>query len=716
MPLADVPDVVVEKELIRRLIPLRVKWGEPGNHHHRASSCNSSIMGDEPVKGRLRGLRWLAAVLLLLLTAALLAPFLLTTQLVRLVLGQVFPTNSPSVGSATLSLSGTLVLHDLVLHDTGALAQRPLVTAREVDAAFGWAEVSPQIRRIRAEDVTVYVRSNGPSPLSLLNLLPGPPREPNRGTVPLRIDALDVRGASHLEAVRGFVPANGEWPLRLRMTTSGNRLDPARRFRMVIGDSRQVPASNGDATASSPAPDAPFGLRAEVATQPAAGGTRVVLHRLAARQAALTIDADLLRQYVPELPPELEGRIETGVGNLWASGELDRQGPANGQQLAGSLAFAGLRVRVPSGSRVTLSLDDLAAAARIDTPVPPGPGTTITIERLRARDTKASIEADALRRYVPRLPDELHGRIDANLGALEVSGRIGSGTGEAVGFSGTIRLRDLSAHAPASGAHALVLDRLTAAGSVEAPLDRWAPAAVAVRDGVTRWAALTYGNSVLRNLDAFWRIEGHMLTADRCAVQLFGGHISGSPAWDLVNHAMPPCDLRITGIDMHEALANISPEHLDAKGKASGLLHLALGTQGDLSGHVDLAFDGPGILRIGEIEEVKRMLVGNFGLDLANLAVLDLKQYPFKEGRAYLESSGRDSQLKIKFVRQSRTDADTRPPHKQIINGQEVWVGSLIVPTIDMTIPITGKSLAEILSMVSGVHPVINAAGEQPGQ
>jgi hypothetical protein len=82
----------------------------------------------------------------------------------------------------------------------------------------------------------------------------------------------------------------------------------------------------------------------------------------------------------------------------------------------------------------------------------------------------------------------------------------------------------------------------------------------------------------------------------------------------------------------------------------------------------------------------------------------------------YLESAGRDSQLKIKFVRRPRTDADARPPHKEIINGQEVWVGSLIVPTIDMTIPITGKSLAEILSIVSGVRPVIDAAGEQPGQ
>ena len=152
----------------------------------------------------------------------------------------------------------------------------------------------------------------------------------------------------------------------------------------------------------------------------------------------------------------------------------------------------------------------------------------------------------------------------------------------------------------------------------------------------------------------------------------------------------------------------------DAQGRASGVLHLALAASGELSGHVDLAFDGPGILKIGEIEPVDRMLVGNFGLDLAKMAMRDLQQYPFKEGRVYLESSERNSGLKIRFVRQPRNDADARPPHKQIINGQEVWVGSLVVPTIDMTIPITGRSLAEVLSIVGGVRPVITAAGNQP--
>jgi hypothetical protein len=582
-------------------------------------------MSDKPAKRRLCRLGWVAAVLVPLLAAILVAPFFLTTQLVRFALGQVFPANSPSVSSATLSPSGALILHDLVLHDTGALAQQPLITFNEIEATFGWAELlSRQIRRIHVGDVTVYARSNGPSRLSLLGLFfersqSGPPAKSNRGTLPLGIDMLDVQGMIHLEPVRGFVSANVAWPLALQMTMSGDRLAPSRQFRVAIGEVRQLPEKIPEkpsvaATEPVPSVDTAFGLRAEVDIQPAAEGTRIVVHRLAARQATLTIEAEILRQYVAKLPPELQGRIET------------------------------------------------------------------------------------------------------SLGALDVSGLIGSGTGDAMGFSGNIRLQDLSVHSPAGAKYAFALDRLTAAGSVEARLDRWAPAALKVRDGVMQWAALIYSNNALNSLAMSWRIDRQMLTTDRWAVQIFDGHLTGSPAWDLVTHAIPRCDLQIKSINIHEALANLSPEHLDAEGNVSGFLHLVLSKEGELSGYVDLTFDGPGILRIGEIEEVKRMLVGNFGLNLANLAMRDLKHYPFKEGKLYLESLGKNSQLKIKFVRQPRTEADVTPPHKEIINGKEVWVGSLVVPVLDMTIPITGKSLAEILSLVSGVHPLIETVSEQHGK
>jgi Dicarboxylate transport len=567
-----------------------------------------------PEKRQARKLRWVT-VLLLLLAAMLLAPFLLTTPLVRLALGQVFPARHASVGSAVLSLSGTLILTDLVLHDTGELAQQPLISAREVHAAFGWAELlSRRMRRIHANGVTVYARPTGPSPLSLLDLFfestpSGPPAESGRGTLPIWIDTLDVHGMIHLEPMRGVVPASAGWALAGHMTMSGDRMDPSRRFRLAIGETRQLPEESPaipslTAPEPPPTPDMAFGLLMEVETQPKAGGTRVVVHRLAARDAALTIEADILRHYIPKLPAELQGPI------------------------------------------------------------------------------------------------------DADLRALDVSGVIGAGMGEMMNFRGNIRVHDLNAHSPPGGTQAFALDRLTAVGSVEWPLKPWAPAGLKVRDGELQWARVSYHDAVLNTLEASWRLDGETLMIEPIAAEIFDGHVNGLLAWDLSTHAMPACDMRLKSIDMHAVLAHLSPEHLDAEGSASGFLRVVFSAEGELSGRLELEFDGPGTLRIGEIEAVKQMLVGNVGLALANLALEDLQEYPFTEGRLSLESSGKNSELKIAFVRQPRDEADVTPPHQEIINGQEVWVGSVVVPKIDMTIPITGTSLAEILSIASGFRPL----------
>jgi hypothetical protein len=582
-------------------------------------------MCDAPEKRHVHRLRWIVAALLLLLAAMLMVPFLLTTPLVRLALGQVFPAGRLSVGRAALYPSGTLVLYDLVLHDTAALAQQPLVTARQVDAAFGWTAVlSRQLRRIHADGVIVYARPNSPSPLSLLDLLferstSSPPTESPRGTLPIWIDTLNVQGIIHLEPIKGFVSAQADWPLALHMTMSGARMDPSRQFRIAIGETLQLPEEIPEKTsvaAPEPAPstEAAFGLLTDVETQPAAGGTRVVVHRLAASQAALTIEADILRQ-----------------------------------------------------------------------------STTM-------------------------LPAGLHGPIEIDLGALDVSGVISPGRGDVMGLSGHIRLQDLRVRSPAGGKHRFALDRLTAAASVESQLHPWVPAALKVRDGVMQWAALSYNSNALNNLDASWRLDGQTLMIERFAAEIFDGHMSGLLAWDLGTHAMPRCDIQMKSINMHAALANISPEHLDTEGHASGFLHLVLSPEGELSGALDLAFDGPGILRIGEIEEVERMLIGNVGLALATRALQDLQQYPFKEGRLHLKSLGKHSELQIKFVRQPRSEADVTPPHQEIINGQEVWVGSVVVPTIDLTVPITGKSLAAILSVVSGVRPLHEGVSEPHGK
>jgi dicarboxylate transporter DctA-like protein len=570
-------------------------------------------------------LKWGAAAGLLVLVAMLIAPFLLTTPLMRLALEQIFPARRLSVGRAALSLTGRLVLHNLVLYDTGALAQQPLVTARRVDVAFGWAAVlSHRIRRLHADGVTVYARPNGPSPLSLLDLFRDPSQssplpETSHGTLPLWIDTLSIQGIIRLESIKGLMSDRTDWPLVLRLTMSGDRKDPSRQFRLAIGDAQQLP-EKFDATPSIvahevfPSTNAVFGLMMEVETRPAAGGTRVVVHHLTAHQVTLMIEADILRKY-----------------------------------------------------------------------------TTM-------------------------LPADLYGPIDADLGILQVSGSIALGIGEVMQVSGNMRLQDLNVRSRVGGKRAFALDRLTAIGYLESQLHPWLPAALHVRDGVMQWATLRYQDHAVNNLQASWSVDDQKLVIDPVAAEIFDGHMSGTLIWDLSTHAMPRCDVQMQRINMHAVLANISPEHLDAEGYASGFLHVARSAEGELSGALELAFDEPGILRIGEIEAVEQMLVGKVGLELATRALQDLRQYPFKEGRLYLKSLGQDTELQITFVRQLEREADVTPPHPEIINGQEVWVGSVMVPTIDLTVPITGKSLVEILSIVSGVSPLHEDVSEPHGK
>ena len=711
-------------------------------------------------------------------------------------------------------------MRELLLHDVGAYADRPLVAIHELRADFRWSDLfSRHVRQLRVNQINVYARTNDASQLSLLDLLVGnfATAGPNRSAVPFWIDALDVTGTIHREGSAGFPKAStAGWPLLLSMTMSGDRLYPARRINLRMGD---LAATANVVAVDHQNADTAFGVLAEVEIHPTADGTHLIFHRVEARNAAFVLDADMMRKLGANFPKEFEGRIEAGLADLSAAGELDLSVQGSGK-LTGSASFAGVRVHAPGKSQMMLSLDDLAGSVKVDSPLPPGTATSINLVRMEAKRSRLLVDADAIRRYlanlpaeisgrvevgigklttfgelsprgsakeqrltasvaisgarihvpgvsqslldigdlsggakvdtalplgkrtaitidglktrnvtaavdsgtmgkyVSKLPSDLHGPIDANLEEFDLAGSAGAAPEQAASARGiwNVRLQNLNAKSPAIGAHTFSLDRLGATGIVESPLAHWTLANAKVRSAVTRFATFTYGKNSISNFDATWHDDGRIVSCERCALEIFGGRMSGSPAFDLVSHEMPNCDLEVRAIDVHRALANLSPKYIDADGNASGVLHLKLSKQGELSGRVDLAFDGPGLLKIGEIEEVKQMLIGNFGLDMANLAMHDLRHFPFKQGSLQLESVGQTSQLKIKFVRQARSEAEAVTPHKEMINGKEVLVRSLVVPTIDMTIPITGMSLAEILATVSGLTPTLEATSGRGGK
>jgi len=397
--------------------------------------------------------------------------------------------------------------------------------------------------------------------------------------------------------------------MALQMIMSGDRARPSRHFTIAFGNSalgreRDSVKVSPDAERPATVNNSSCKIVADIDTQPLAEGTRVVIHRLAAAHAALTLYAVTLRTFVATLPLEMRGKIETRLGNLSASGTVDLSPPAKRDHLTGSIAFSGLRTRIGGDPKITFSIDDLAGAARVESNLQPLIGTSITIERLQAQNVKASIEADTLRHFVTALPPNMHGRIESGLTklsasgamdlalpakrdrltasiefsglhlraasnpkttarvddstgaaavegdlpvtedtvitikrlsagrteasidgdrlrryvpkisplphgsiivgfeALDVAGAIKSGKQNAMRFAGCLALRDFGMRSSSGEQPEIVLDRLTTQANVAVRLDHWKPTALRVRGGMTRWAVFSYSGNAIKNLEA----------------------------------------------------------------------------------------------------------------------------------------------------------------------------------------------------------------------
>ena len=324
----------------------------------------------------------LAAAILALIGLIAAAPLLFASQLARLTLSHLFPRNRPTLGSASIRPSGVLIMREPLLRDVGASEDRRLVAIHELRVDFRWSDLLlRRIRQLRVNQITIYARTNDASQLSLLDLLVGnfAPSGPNRSAVPFWIDALDVTGTIHREAIAGFPEAGtADWPLLLSMAMSGARPYPARQINLRIGD---LAATANVAALDHQTADTAFGVRAKVETHQTADGTDLIFHHVEARNAALVFDADMMRKLAANFPQEFEGRIEAGLADLSAAGELDLPVQGSGQ-LTGSVSFADVRARAPGKSQMMLSLDDLTGSVKVDSPLPPGTATSINLVRL----------------------------------------------------------------------------------------------------------------------------------------------------------------------------------------------------------------------------------------------------------------------------------------------------------------------------------------------
>src|SRR5260370_2202777 len=99
----------------------------------------------------------LAAAILALIGLIAAAPLLFASQLARLSLSHLFPRNRPTLGSASISPSGALVMHELLLHDVGSSADRPLVAIHALPVHFPSPHFLPgPIRHLHLNHITLH--------------------------------------------------------------------------------------------------------------------------------------------------------------------------------------------------------------------------------------------------------------------------------------------------------------------------------------------------------------------------------------------------------------------------------------------------------------------------------------------------------------------------------------------------------------------------------
>ncbi|HYL60272.1 MAG TPA: hypothetical protein VEU51_15495, partial [Candidatus Acidoferrales bacterium] len=509
----------------------------------------------------------------------------------------------------------------MVLHDTGALSAETLVAAREIDAEFSWRELlRRKIRHVRVAGAEIHARSNASSQLSLANLI-GPTTAQAQPRPPFWIGALEVDGRVKCEPIAGVAASGCDWPLTIHMTMSGDQTDPARKFRAMLGDLK---------------PESAFVLTVENLEAPGAGKP-IRLGKLGVRNANFSVEAGALRTIVPSLPLAISGKIGLRIPKLVTAGTLYPAESGRNRRISGLLDFEGVQLRLPGKSAPIFSVEDLSGGgARFNTALPMDASSRVHSFQLTGRGLSAAVDAATLRGYFAKLPADVDGLFTATLDVFHIVGSVEADRSGVPHLATYVKLNDLAVQSPGGGKHAMGLELLDLSGTLDAPIGPNPLAGLAVHDGLTRCTALSIRENRVNNLDVAWQLDGPKLALGRFSAEVFDGTLTGAPAFDLATHQMANGDFQIKSIDVHKALANVSPEHLDAVGKATGAAHLALSAKGELSGVVDLSFDGPGTLRVGQIDEVKQMLVGNFGLDLANLAMHDLEHYPFRQGALHL--------------------------------------------------------------------------------
>lgn len=206
------------------------------------------------------------------------------------------------------------------------------------------------------------------------------------------------------------------------------------------------------------------------------------------------------------------------------------------------------------------------------------------------------------------------------------------------------------------------------------------------------------------NLDAT-AYEGN-LRIRQINAELAGGRISGNNSEiDLPHGSVKQLRLAISNIDQHELVKNLAPGKLDATGRVNGAIDISTHPEtGQLQGAINLTAAGEGRLMIGDMQALQERIRKRLGNNkIADLVILQLRNYPYSAGNLRLRSDGTTPEITLNYTRKPLKAGDAGYNEEIEIEGRKLKANQA-VQINDLTIAMPEQSIENILLMTAGVQ------------
>jgi len=246
-------------------------------------------------------------------------------------------------------------------------------------------------------------------------------------------------------------------------------------------------------------------------------------------------------------------------------------------------------------------------------------------------------------------------------------------------------------------------------GNVHGPITADFLQAATIDYGQLTFDSLAWAKGSVERFESWLELSHGVLECIGLKATFAGGDFLGLLQYDAINGRIQQAMLSVDHLDQKQVAANLAPDRLDAEGTVSGTVKLSAGKKSALKGHIDLASDGPGRLRIKD-EAAARMLAqqlqvndqsGLLPPNFSDIVVGQLKDYPYRDAKIRIADRDGTPVLSLDYTRESVKPGEPGYDVATTFQGKAIRANYTIqLPGV--TVVLKGKTIDELLAEATG--------------